>query len=115
MGTIRSDTFDSEVMEEIGRRIRELRLQQNLGQVELATRAHLSPTTVKNTERGRDPRLSTIVRILRVLGRVEALDAFLPSPTVSPLALLKTKGRPRERARARLTPPAAPQDGPLDG
>ncbi len=108
MGNIRSDNFDSEILEEIGRRLREFRLQQNLGQAELAMRAQLSPTTVKNAERGRDPRLSTLVRILRVLGRVEALDAFLPPPTVSPLALLKSAGRPRERARARPTPP--PQD-----
>ncbi len=93
MAIIRSDSFDPEILEEIGRRIRALRLQQNLGQADVAARALLSPNTVKNAERGRDPRLSTVVRILRVLGRVEALEAFLPPPTVSPLALLKTAGR----------------------
>jgi transcriptional regulator with XRE-family HTH domain len=115
MVTIRSDNFDTEILEELGRRIRGLRLQQNLGQAELATLAHLSPTTVKNAERGRDPRLSTLVRILRVLGRVEALDAFLAPPTVSPLALLKTAGRVRERARARSQPPTSHDDGPQGG
>lgn len=115
MASIRSDSFDTEILEEIGRRLRTLRLQQNLGQVDLALRAHLSPTTVKNAERGRDPRLSTLVRILRVLGRVEALDAFLPPSTVSPLAMLKTAGRVRERARARGTPQADDPDGTRDG
>jgi len=113
--TIQSDSFDAEILEELGRRIRVLRLQQNLRQAELATRAELSPTTVKNAEHGRDPRLSTLVRILRVLGRVEALDAFLPLPAVSPLALLKAGGRPRERARARSVPPTGHNAGPAGG
>jgi len=112
---IRSDSFDTEILEEIGRRIRGLRLQQNLAQADLATRARLSPTTVKNAERGRDPRLSTIVRFLRVLGRVEALDAFLPPSTVSPLAMLKSAGRVRERARARPAPSADGPDETHDG
>lgn len=99
MGTIQSDNFDREILEEIGRRLREYRLQQNVAQAEIAERAELSPTTVKNAERGRDPRLSTLIRILRVLGRLEALDAFLPPPRVSPLAVLRTAGKPRERAR----------------
>ncbi len=115
MAIIRSDSFDGEILEEMGRRLRALRLQQNLGQADLAVRAQLSPTTVKNAEHGRDPRLSTILRILRVLGRVETLDAFLPPPTVSPLALLKTAGRQRERARARPAPPADRPNGKKNG
>lgn len=115
MAIIRSDSFDTEILEEIGRRLRALRLQQNLGQAEVALRAQLSPTTVKNAERGRDPRLSTVVRILRVLGRIETLDAFLPISPVSPLAMLKTAGRLRERARARSAPPADGADGTHSG
>lgn len=108
MSTITSDTFDSEIIEEIGRRLRAHRLQLNLPQEEMARLAQLSPTTVKNAEAGRDPRLATLVRMLRVLGRLEALDAFLPAPTVSPLALLKTAGRQRERARSSSKRPPGP-------
>ena len=115
MDTIRSDSFDGEILEEIGRRLRDYRLQQNVGQEEVAARAKLSPTTVKNAERGRDPRLSTVIRILRVLGRLEALNTFLPPATVSPLALLKTAGKPRERARHRPSRESKGPDGAQDG
>lgn len=101
MASILDDNFDVEILQELGHRLRGYRLQQNLTQEDVATRAQLSRTTVANAEQGRDPRLSTLVRMLRVLGRLEALDAFLPPVTVSPLSLLETAGRPRQRARGR--------------
>ena len=41
MGIIRSDSFDGEILEEMGRRLRALRLQQNLGQADLAVRGRV--------------------------------------------------------------------------
>jgi putative transcriptional regulator len=38
------------------------------------------------------------VRILRAMGRLSALDAFLPEPEVSPIQVAKLKGRERQRA-----------------
>lgn len=96
-----AEQLDREIVAEIGVRLRRARLQRDLTQVDLARRASLSPTTVKRAEQGQDPRLSTLVRILRVLDRLDALDAFLPPPKVSPLQLMKTAGRPRQRARRR--------------
>ena len=96
---------NDEILAELGSRLRSHRLRQNLLVEEVARQAGLSRNTVGNAEAGRDPRLSTVVRILRVLGRLDALDAFLPEPAVSPMQLLKTRGRPRRRARRR------PSDG----
>jgi hypothetical protein len=46
--------------------------------------------------------METLVRLLRALGRLDQLDAFLPEPTVSPLALLaKQEQAPAGRRRAR--------------
>ncbi len=68
-------------------------------------RAELSTTTVINAESGRNPTLATLVRILRVLGRLEALDSFLPEPKVSPMALLERGSRsPRQRAYRKSGP-----------
>ena len=92
---------DKEILRELGARLRVYRLSRNLPVAALAEQAGLSRNTVGNAEAGRDPRLSTLIRILRVLGRLDSLDAFLPAPTVSPMGLLETKGKPRRRARRR--------------
>jgi transcriptional regulator with XRE-family HTH domain len=90
---------DDEVVREIGRRLRAYRLQQNLGIVDVAARAGVNRNTVLAAEGGGNPRLETVVRLLRALGRLEAMDAFLAPPGLSPLALVRSAGKPRQRAR----------------
>ena len=101
MPIILDELTNPELLKELGRRLRAHRLQQNLPIEEVATRAGLNRNTVSNAEAGRDPRLSTVVRILRVLGKLDALDGFLRPPTVSPMRLLERGGKPRQRARRR--------------
>ena len=90
---------NQEVLSEMGRRLREYRLGQDLTAELLATQAGLSVTTVLNAERGRNPTLETMIKILRKLGRLENLNAFLPEPTISPMELLN-RGTPQPRQRA---------------
>ncbi len=89
---------DKEIMREICQRLSMYRLQMNLTQDEIAARTGLNQKTISHAEAGKDPRLSTLIRILRALGRIEALDAFLPKPGISPLMLAKMAGRERRRA-----------------
>jgi transcriptional regulator with XRE-family HTH domain len=104
-----SEKPDPEILQELGRRLRGLRGDRS--QEETAALAGLSRQTVARAEHGDNPTLLTIVRLLRVYGRLGALDAFIPEPEVSPMQWL------RER---RLTEPeadlAAPEEGaPADG
>ena len=99
MPNIFRNQTNSELMIEIGRRLRDYRLQQNLAVADVAERAGINRNTVLNAEAGRNPRLETVLRLLRVYGRVESLDAFLPKPTLSPLQVVKNKGKVRRRAR----------------
>jgi transcriptional regulator with XRE-family HTH domain len=92
---------DSEIMEDLGHRLRSYRLQQNVSQRALALRAGVSLRTLHNVEAGEDLQLSTLLRLLRALGRADAIDALLPVPQISPMDLLKTGKRRRQRARAR--------------
>ena len=89
---------DPEILAEIGRRLRRYRLQQNLTQASLARDAGIGTRTLRNVENGGDTQLVTVLRILRSLGRLDALDAFLPRPGVSPMELLRSGGRQRRRA-----------------
>ena len=90
---------DGEIAREIGRRLRAYRLQRNLGTAEVAARAGLNRNTIVNAETGANPRLDTIIKILRVLGRLDAFDAFLPAPSLSPLEVMRSAKKPRQRAR----------------
>lgn len=89
---------EPEILTELGRRLRRYRLQQNLTQAALALDAGVATRTLRNVENGSDTQLVTLLRILRALGRLDALDAFLPRPGVSPMELLRSGGRERERA-----------------
>jgi transcriptional regulator with XRE-family HTH domain len=92
-------TTDREIAKELGRRLRAYRLAQNLGAAEVAARAGLNRNTIVNAETGANPRLDTIIKILRVFGRLDAFDAFLPAPTLSPLEVMRSAKKPRQRAR----------------
>ncbi len=89
---------EPEILAELGRRLRRYRLQQNLTQADLARAAGVGTRTLRNVESGGDTQLLTLLRILRALGRLDALDAFLPRPGVSPMELLRAGGRERHRA-----------------
>ena len=83
---------DPEILQELGRRLRQLRMARGLTQAQAANQAGLDRTTVSRAERGENPNLLTLVRLLRVCGRLNALDSFIPEPEVSPLAILRSRG-----------------------
>ncbi len=88
-----SDTSatDREVMRELGRRLAALREAQRLTMLEAAERAALSRQTLYRAERGQNPTLLTIVRLLRVYGRLAALESFIPESEISPMAVLEER------------------------
>lgn len=99
MTRIRSATTTTDILLELGARLRAYRLAQNRTLDELALEAGVGRATLGRAEAGENPRLETVVRILRALGRLEALETFLPAPLVSPLQLAAQHGHVRQRAR----------------
>lgn len=89
---------DQGVLEELGDRIRRGRLNRNVAQADLARAAGVSRTVLQRLEGGRGCTLENLVRILRALGVLGQLDAFLPDPGYSPIQLAKLHGAVRERA-----------------
>jgi len=88
-----------EILAELGDRLRRYRLQQNRTIEELAANAGVAPITAQRAETGSNPTLATVVRLLRALGRLDVLDAFLPTPLVSPMEVAERSGREPRRAR----------------
>lgn len=99
MGQLDSTLTTPELLQEIGERLRAYRLQQNLRAADVARSAGLAPHTVGRAERGEHPSLESVLRILRALGRLDTMDAFLPRPPLSPVQLAALSGRERQRAR----------------
>ncbi|MBU0992551.1 MAG: helix-turn-helix domain-containing protein [Proteobacteria bacterium] len=88
---------DKGIAAEIGERIRTLRLRKNLTQQQLADHVMLSLNSIKALEKGKG-KMMTLITVLRELGALDSLDAFVPLPQISPLQLVKLKGKNRERA-----------------
>jgi putative transcriptional regulator len=82
----------------MGQRLERLRLQANITQADLAAGAGISLGTVKRAEGGKGLSLLNLVALLRALGKLSALDSFLPEPPLDPLAVRDNKGRYRQRA-----------------
>ena len=100
-----SSLSDGVVLEEIGRRLEAIRLGRNQTQAQLARQAGVSKRTIERLESGAVAvQLSGFVRVCRALELLDGLDAFLPEPLISPIALLKLRGRSRRRASGRPTP-----------
>ena len=89
------------VLQEIGRRVRRERLNQNTTQEALAQFAGVSRRVILDLESGRGCGLSSFVEILRALRKLDQLDTLLPDPGISPLQLAKLKGKARQRATGR--------------
>lgn len=88
---------DKAIEEELGLRLKSLRLRKNLTQKKLAELTALSLNTIKALELGRG-KLASLIAVLRELGALDHLDHFIPELTISPLQLAKMQGKVRQRA-----------------
>lgn len=109
---IESSLSDSAVLDELGERLARTRLERNLSQERLATEAGVSKATVERLEAGEPVKSTSLIRVLRALGRLEALDQLLPEPLPSPIERVRLQGRRRQRARSPRGGPGAEEKGP---
>lgn len=87
----------SALAEEIGTRLKQARLNQDLTQSEVAELAGIARKTVLNAEKGK-VQLDNLMAILIALELTAQLDLFLPQQDISPLQLAKLQGKKRQRA-----------------
>ncbi len=95
---ILNNLIDTVILNEIGNRLTQRRLELNLTQAELAHTAGVSKRTLERLESGASTQLSSFIRILRSLDLLHRMDAFLPEVRPGPMELLKREGKERKRA-----------------
>ena len=84
---------------ELGRQLRSLRLRENVDQRTLAERAGVALNVVKNLEAGKGSTVSSLIRVLRALGRADWLSSLSPTVSISPMQMLKAKPARRRASR----------------
>ncbi len=89
------------IMIEIGKRLKSYRIRKNLSQKELASRAGISVLSVQNLEKGRFVTMVTFISILRMLKLLGNIETLVPELPISPVELLKLKGKTRKRVQKR--------------
>jgi putative transcriptional regulator len=97
---LNSDSASSEQIEAaLCQELAELRLARNMTQQQLAEQAGVSLRTIKRLEAGEGTSLDTFIRLLKVLGISNNLEALIPDQSVRPLERAKQAGKQRQRAR----------------
>jgi transcriptional regulator with XRE-family HTH domain len=96
---------DPAIVKEIGGSLRQIRLNKNLSQEQLAEMSGVNRITISRMESGRAATMLTIVQVLRALNKLDILNAFREEPQVSPLHLLKIQEKQRLKASPRRRVP----------
>ena len=98
------DTFrTTEEWEQIiGEQVKRLRLLKNMDQRDVAEQAGVALNVIKNIEAGKGSTLKSFISVLKMLDRVEWLNALQPEISISPMQILKSRKKaPRQRASRR--------------
>ncbi len=98
---------DAEICRKIGRKIKELRLRQNITQIALAQQSQISVSTIKKIENGEIGSFDSLMRVLRILGELDVFAPLLEEEVMSPNEYLKfvevAKNKRRKRAKSDKT------------
>jgi transcriptional regulator with XRE-family HTH domain len=94
-----NDLSNTAVLAEAGTRLKEYRLRTRLTQQQLAEQAGVSVFTVAQIEQGKSVSFALLLSVLRVLRLLDNLELLLPETGISPIQLLKLKGKTPKRVR----------------
>ena len=97
---------DTMIVSKIGQRIKNLRLKQNITQESLACATNISLSSVKKIEKGEIKSFDSLLRVLRVLGRLDVFQSLVEEEQLTPREYYKfvttSKKMMRKRAVGRL-------------
>ncbi len=88
---------DPQIEQELGKRLKNRRVDRNLSQSTVAQKSGLSRRTITAVENGEGTSLRTLIALLRALDSLDTLDGFLPDPGISPVAMMLREDTPPYR------------------
>lgn len=95
---------DAVIQQRIGEKLKKLRLRQNITQANLATDAQVSLSSVKKIEKGEIGSFDSLIRVMRVLGKLDAFQQLVEDDEMSPNEYYEfvnsKKSKTRQRAAA---------------
>lgn len=103
---------DQVVLEELGARLRGLRLERNMSQADLAAEAGIGRVTLQRLEEGQSASMTTFVRVARALGLLDGIDRWIPERGPSPIEEVQRRGKQRKRAGSPREGHARPDSRP---
>lgn len=89
---------DKAILEELGSRLRDLRLSRNVSQAALAKEAGMARFTLQRIEDGQPSSMTNFIRLLQSLDLLEELDGLVPEGVDRPVDQLRRRSKRRRRA-----------------
>ena len=93
---------DKAIVRDIGKRIRQMRLNKNISQKTLSEKIGIHRVTLSKIERGQRISLLTLIQIMRGLGELQRLENIVPEDIISHIQLAKLQGKKRKRASRQI-------------
>lgn len=95
---------DSQILMDLGSRLRDLRVSHGYSQIELAKKAAVSRATIQSLENSGRVSLSSLLRVLRVLGEHHAFENIAPAQDFDPQAVFeREQNRDQRPSRKRVS------------
>lgn len=96
---------DPAIVKEIGKQLKQMRLNKNLTQAQVAEITGLDRVTISKVENGRAATLLTFVQLLRAFDNLTLLNTFNSEPEISPMMVAEMQEKYRKRASPKKNNP----------
>ena len=103
-----------EVVTELGRRLQNQRLRQNLTQAALAKKLGVSVPTISNLENGKNTTIDNFISVIFALGLQAELQDLFNQPSLTIAELDKAAQPKRQRARYKFKSPSYQPTSPAE-
>ena len=91
---------DAAILAQIGQKLKEARIEQNISQKALADSCGLSTFSISQMENGHNTSLLSLVMVLRALNRLEIFAELFREKPISPVALSEYMKKNPQRQHA---------------
>ena len=92
---------DTVILKRIGNKLRTVRLKQNITQQSLSETANVSLSSIKKMEKGEIRSFDSLLRVLRILGKLDVLQPLVEEEQLSPTEYYKLVNEMKAHRRQR--------------